>query len=156
IFIADLLLADRTPHAIGPKEAAIWVGVYVSAAVAFGCGLWLLAGGRWAGQFFAGYITEYSLSIDNLFVFIVIMSSFAVPRIYQLRVLLWGIIIALIMRGVFIVIGAAAISRFEWVLYILGAFLLYTAFGLVRSQPEEEKAFHENRLMRLAMKVVPT
>ena len=99
VILLDLLIVGRRPHAVTIGEATRWVLVYVALAVAFGVGLWYFAGGTYAGEFFAGYITEYSLSVDNLFVFVIIMAAFKVPAIHQHRVLLVGIVIALVMRG---------------------------------------------------------
>ncbi len=130
LFAVDLILTDRRPHAITVKEASLWVAFYVTLAAAFAVGLHVFAGGPHTGEFVAGYLTEYSLSVDNLFVFVIIMSSFAVPKIHQHKVLLVGILIALVLRGAFIAAGAAAMARFDWVFYVFGAFLLYTAVKL--------------------------
>jgi tellurite resistance protein TerC len=152
----DLVIVDRNPHEVTIGQAARWVSFYIACAVAFGAGLWLFAGGTYAGEFFAGYITEYSLSVDNLFIFLVIMSAFSVPRIYQHKVLLVGILLALIMRGIFIAVGAAAIARFSWVFYLFGVFLVYTAYKLSRSGiGGDEEEYEENRVTRWARKVLP-
>src|SRR6266545_7118617 len=98
----DLVIVDRKPHEVTIGEAARWVVFYVACAIVFGIGLWMFSGGTYSGEFFAGYITEYSLSVDNLFIFLVIMSAFAVPPIHQHKVLLVGILLALILRGIFI------------------------------------------------------
>ena len=127
ILIADLLLILKRPHIPSAKESTLWVVFYVSLALIFAGLMWVVAGGEYAGQFVAGWLTEYSLSIDNLFVFVLIMSQFAVPRRYQQEVLMVGIIIALVLRGLFILLGAAIIEQFSWVFYIFGAFLVYTA-----------------------------
>ncbi|MDQ2697339.1 MAG: TerC family protein [Actinomycetota bacterium] len=127
ILIADLLLILKRPHIPSAKESTLWVVFYVSLALIFAGLMWVFAGGEYAGQFVAGWLTEYSLSIDNLFVFVLIMSQFAVPRRYQQEVLMVGIIIALVLRGLFILLGAAIIEQFSWVFYIFGAFLVYTA-----------------------------
>src|SRR4029453_17107636 len=116
----DLVIVDRKPHEVTIAEAFRWVVFYVACPVLFGLGIWLLSGGEYAAQFFTGYITEYSLSIDNLFVFVIIMSTFSVPVIHQHKVLLIGIVLALIMRGIFIALGSAVISRFSWVFYLFG------------------------------------
>jgi tellurite resistance protein TerC len=126
----------------------------VALAIAFGVGLLLVANATYAGQFFAGYLTEYSLSIDNLFIFYVIMARFAVPGDSQHKVLLIGIVLALILRGFFIAVGAAAIARFEWIFFIFGAFLIWTAVGLVRSKHDGE--FKENPLLRWTRRVLAT
>jgi tellurite resistance protein TerC len=108
-----------------------------------------------AGQFFAGWLTEYSLSIDNLFVFVIIMSRFAVPRQYQQKVLLVGIVLALVMRGIFIALGAAVVEQFIWVFYFFGAFLLYTAWKLLRHGEDDESDFKENVLIRWSRRILP-
>ncbi|GLJ79066.1 TerC family protein [Microbacterium imperiale] len=127
VLIADLLIIVKRPHIPSPKESTLWVLFYVGLALAFAGILWAVADVEHAGQFVAGWLTEYSLSIDNLFVFVLIMSQFSVPRRYQQKVLMVGIIIALVLRGLFILAGAAIIEQFSWVFYIFGAFLIYTA-----------------------------
>ena len=154
VLAADLVLVDRRPHEISVGEAARWVVIYVGLAVAFGLGLGAIAGAEYAKQFFAGYITEYSLSVDNLFVFVVIMTAFAVPRIHQHKVLLFGILGALLLRGLFIAVGAAAIAKFEWVFYLFGAFLIYTAYKLATGgEPDAE--YRESGVLRIACRVLP-
>ena len=108
------------------KECLRALSFYVGAAIVFGLGIWYFRR-RYGGEFFAGWLTEYSLSIDNLFIFIIIMGKFAVPRQYQQTALMIGIILALVMRGIFIAVGAAAINQFSWVFYLFGAFLILTA-----------------------------
>jgi tellurite resistance protein TerC len=127
ILIADIALAYRRPHVPSTRESAIWVSIYVALALVFAGILLVVDGPTHATEFVAGWLTEYSLSIDNLFVFIVIMSGFAVPKKRQQEVLMIGIILALIFRGVFILIGAQLIENFSWIFYIFGAFLIYTA-----------------------------
>jgi tellurite resistance protein TerC len=151
----DLVIVDRKPHEVSMAEATRWVIFYVACAVLFGLGLWLLAGGEYAAQFYTGYITEYSLSVDNLFIFVVIMSTFSVPPIHQHKVLLIGIVLALIMRGIFIALGSAVTSRFNWVFYIFGAFLIYTAWRLARRRDEDADEFTENVLLRTARRLLP-
>ncbi|HWJ09784.1 MAG TPA: TerC family protein, partial [Nocardioides sp.] len=144
------------PHAIRVAEAAKWVAFYVSCAILFGLGILMFFGGQYAGEFFAGYITEYSLSVDNLFVFVIIMTTFAVPAIYQHKVLLFGILAALVLRGLFIAAGAAVIEQFEWVFYLFGAFLLYTGWRLAfRREGDEEAEFRENAALRLIRRFLP-
>lgn len=128
ILVADLLIILRRPHIPSTRESTLWVVFYVVLALLFAGLMWLFAGGEYAGQFVAGWLTEYSLSIDNLFVFVLIMGQFAVPRRYQQEVLMVGIIIALVLRGLFILAGAAIIENFSWVFYIFGAFLVWTAY----------------------------
>ncbi|HEY2795047.1 MAG TPA: TerC family protein, partial [Micromonosporaceae bacterium] len=151
----DLFIIGRRPHEPSMREAAIWVAVYISLAVAFGLGIFAVSGARYSGEFFAGWLTEYSLSVDNLFVFVIIMARFAVPRIYQQKVLLVGIVLALIMRGAFIAAGAAVINRFIWVFYIFGAFLIYTAAKLARNGEDEPSDFKENALISWSRRILP-
>ncbi len=127
ILAADLVLAYKRPHIPSTRESALWVSFYVVLALIF-AGLMLWQGSvDHAAEFIAGWVTEYSLSIDNLFVFVIIMSRFSVPRKYQQEVLMVGIIIALVLRGIFILLGAQLIENFSWIFYFFGAFLLYTA-----------------------------
>ncbi|MCM2429070.1 TerC family protein [Streptomyces sp. RKAG337] len=156
--IAVDFLIGRKPHDVTIKEAGIWTVVWIVLAALFGLGLALFAGGQPAGEFFAGFITEKSLSVDNLFVFVLIMSKFAVPTKYQQRVLLVGVLIALVLRAVFIAGGAAIIANFSWVFYIFGAFLIWTAWKLIKealADPEDEE-FEENKLLKLVEKRVPS
>lgn len=155
VMAIDLFIVDRNPHEVKTSEAAKWVAFYVSLAIVFGIAMWILVDAKHGKEFFAGYITEYSLSIDNLFVFVLIMSSFAVPKIHQHKVLLIGILIALVMRTGFIVAGAAVISRFQWVFFIFGLFLLFTAWKLAFQKDNEDEEFKENRLIALTRKVIP-
>jgi len=152
----DFWLVARNPRDPSFRESLLWVLGYVSLAVVFGLGVTLFAGGRYGGEFFAGWITEYSLSVDNLFVFVLIMSRFAVPRQYRQKVLLVGIVLALVLRAVFIVAGASAISRFGWLFYVFGAFLVFTAWKLLRQDEAEEAEFSENAALRMVKRVVPT
>jgi tellurite resistance protein TerC len=157
LILIDLFVVDHgEPKEFTLRQAGAWVTFYVVLALIFCAGLWLGSGGTYAGQFFAGYLTEYSLSIDNLFIFYVIMARFAVPRTSQHKVLLIGILIALVMRGGFIAVGAAAISRFEWVFFIFGGFLVWTAWGLARNKHDEAEGFKENALLRWSRKILNT
>jgi tellurite resistance protein TerC len=155
ILLVDLLIIGRRPHEPSVRESSIWVGIYVGLALLFGAGLWLAAGPSVAGQFYTGWLTEYSLSVDNLFVFVIIMARFAVPRRFQQKVLLVGILLALVMRGGFIAAGAALISQFSWVFYLFGAFLIYTAVNLVRQGEPDEDEFTENVLIRWSRRALP-
>lgn len=128
ILIADLLLIIKRPHIPSNRESTLWVVFYIVLALIFAGLMWFFAGGEYAGQFVAGWLTEYSLSIDNLFVFVLIMSQFSVPRRYQQKVLMVGIIIALVLRGIFILLGAAIIENFLPIFYLFGAFLIWTAW----------------------------
>ncbi|TFC18950.1 TerC family protein [Cryobacterium algoritolerans] len=151
ILVADLLIVFKRPHVPSMREATLWVGFYVGLALVFALLMLVLADAEHAGQFLAGWLTEYSLSIDNLFVFVIIMARFQVPRKYQQEVLMVGIIIALVLRGIFILLGAQLIENFSWIFYIFGAFLLYTAVHqAVAKDPEEDEA--ENGLIRLLRK----
>jgi tellurite resistance protein TerC len=154
----DLVIVDRKPHEVTVGEAARWVTFYVACAVLFGVGIWMFSGGTHAGEYFAGYITEYSLSVDNLFIFLVIMAAFKVPSIHQHKVLLVGIVLALIFRSIFIAVGAAAISQFSWVFYVFGAFLVYTAVKLSGSGiggGDHDEDYEENRVTKWARKLFP-
>ena len=154
VLAVDLFIVARRPHEPSMKEAGLWVSLYVALALVFGLGVWLAAGPTPSSEFYAGWLTEYSLSVDNLFVFVIIMSQFAVPRKYQQKVLLIGIILALILRGGFIAAGAVLISRFAWVFYIFGAFLIYTAVNLARQGGMEAEDFKENVVIRWARRTL--
>ncbi|MBT2587204.1 TerC family protein [Arthrobacter sp. ISL-95] len=155
ILLIDLLLVVKRPHEPSMKEAGLWVGFYVGLALLFAVAMFAFAGPEYGGQFVAGWVTEYSLSIDNLFVFIIIMARFSVPRKYQQEVLMVGIIIALILRGIFIALGAVVIEQFSWVFYIFGAFLLWTAWKQARDSGEDEEEGAENPLIARLRKVLP-
>ncbi|MEY4450452.1 MAG: hypothetical protein RLZZ304_827 [Actinomycetota bacterium] len=140
ILLADVLLIFKRPHVPSAKESTLWVLFYAALAVVFGLLLLNLFGADKATEFYAGWLTEYSLSLDNLFVFVIIMSRFSVPKKYQQEVLMVGIVLALILRGIFILIGAALIESFSGIFYIFGAFLLYTAWHQAfRSHDDEEE-----------------
>ncbi|WP_329107240.1 TerC family protein [Micromonospora sp. NBC_01699] len=155
VLLLDLLIIGRRPHEPSIKESSLWVGFYVVLALLFGLGVWATSGGRFAGEFYIGWLTEYSLSIDNLFVFVVIMGRFAVPRQYQQTVLLVGIVLALVMRGGFIAAGSALVSQFSWVFYIFGAFLVYTAISFVRQGEMDAADVKENALVRWSQNHLP-
>jgi tellurite resistance protein TerC len=151
ILVVDVLIIGRRPHEPSMREAGIFVGIYVTLAVVFGFGVWAIAGARYAGEFFAGWITEYSLSIDNLFIFLVIMTKLKVPRQLQQFALLVGIILALIFRGIFIALGAAAINRFSWIFFLFGGFLIWTAVKLYldyRKHEEDTDELPDNPALR--------
>jgi tellurite resistance protein TerC len=150
ILLVDVFVIGRRPHEPSRRETTLALALFVGLAVLFGIGVWLIAGGEYGGQFFAGWLTEYSLSIDNLFIFIVIMNRLNVPRELQQSALLIGIVLALVFRGIFIAIGAAAIQEFSWVFYIFGLFLVLTAINLAREGNEEEGGYDEPRLVRWA------
>ncbi|MGH3430157.1 MAG: TerC family protein [Mycobacteriales bacterium] len=153
ILIADLAIVGRHPHEPSSRESILWVCFYVALAALFGLAVFHFSGPRYGGEFFAGWVTEYSLSVDNLFVFVIIMSRFNMPRKYQQKVLMMGIVLALLMRGVFIAAGAAAINRFVWIFYLFGVFLLYTAVQLLRSHGTAD--YQENILVRWSRRVLP-
>ncbi len=154
LLLGDLLIVTRRPHLPSMRESSLWVAFYVVLALIFGLAMLWFGGGQAAGEFYAGWLTEYSLSVDNLFVFVIIMARFSVPRQYQQEVLMVGIIIALVLRGLFILAGAALIARFSWLFYIFGAFLIYTAIKLAKQQGEEEE-YEENVLIRRMRNVLP-
>ena len=158
LFVFDFFAHVRVPHDPTFKESAIWSSVYIALAIVFGLLIWWNWGGQYGGEYFAGYITEKALSVDNLFVFTVIMASFAVPRAYQQKLLLIGIVMALVMRAGFIALGAAAINTFSWVFYLFGLFLILTALKLARESGHEREAEvkRENRLVTLVRRFVPT
>ena len=145
---ADILVLGRRPHEPSLTECAVGLGCYVAAALAFGAGVFLVSGSRYGTEFYAGWLTEYSLSVDNLFVFLIIMTRLAVPRQLQQSALLTGIVLALMLRGVFIGVGASLINAFSAVFYLFGAFLLYTAVKLAREpiagQPSGAQAGEES------------
>jgi tellurite resistance protein TerC len=151
----DFIIVARNPREPSMREATLWVIFYVSLALLFGVGLSIAAGGRPGGEFFAGWLTEYSLSVDNLFVFLIIMAKFSVPRQYQQKVLLIGVALALVLRGIFIAVGAEAISRFDWVFFIFGAFLIYTAYKLVVEAADDDDEFEENKLIKFVQRRFP-
>ncbi|MEV6262409.1 TerC family protein [Streptomyces sp. NPDC051784] len=148
--IAVDFFIGRKPHDVSTKEAGIWTVVWIALAVLFGLGLLLFGESQASGEFFAGFITEKSLSVDNLFVFVLIMAKFSVPSHLQQRVLLIGVLIALVLRAIFIAAGAAVIANFSWIFYIFGAFLIYTAWKLIQEAQadEDEEEFEENRLLK--------
>ncbi|WP_431954736.1 TerC family protein [Nocardia lijiangensis] len=158
LFVFDFFAHVRTPHEPTFRESAFWSAVYISLALAFGGFVAWRWGSTFGGEYYAGFVTEKALSVDNLFVFLIIMTTFAVPRIYQQKVLLIGIVLALAMRGVFIAVGAAAISAFSWVFYLFGAFLIYTAVKLLRESGHEVEAEEkrDSRIVALAKRVLPT
>ena len=151
----DVFVIGRRPHEPTLRESTLAVVFFVSMAVVFGLGVLVFSGSQYAGEFYAGWLTEYALSVDNLFIFIIIMSRFAVPRELQQTVLLIGIILALVFRGIFIALGAAAINNFSWVFYLFGAFLVYTAIGLFRQGEMDEGDYKENRLITWVKRAVP-
>jgi tellurite resistance protein TerC len=153
--LVDVLVIGRRPHEPSRREVGSALVLYIGAAILFGVGVWVLAGHDYGTQFFAGWLTEYSLSVDNLFIFIIIMARLGVPRQMQQEALLIGIVLALVFRGIFIALGAAVIAQFSWVFYLFGAFLVYTAVKLAAQGPEDEDEYTENRLVRYVRTVLP-
>jgi len=155
ILVADLLVILKRPHIPSMREATAWIVFYVVLALIFAVMLfWVTGSTDAAGQFVAGWLTEYSLSIDNLFVFVLLMSQFAVPRRYQQEVLMVGIIIALILRAVFIMLGAALIENFVWIFYIFGVFLVYTAWRQAFPRKHDEDAETEIGIVRFLRRFI--
>jgi tellurite resistance protein TerC len=153
VVAAEIVLSGRPGQGSSrTRQAVVWVGVYVSLAILFGLGLGISSGWTSAGQYYAGYLTEYSLSLDNLFIFYVIMSWLAVPARRQQRVLLYGIGLALVLRTVLIVVGTAAVNRFGWLFYPLGGFLLWTAFGLITGRTDNPAEQHPGRILRFVQR----
>jgi tellurite resistance protein TerC len=148
VFAIDIFVIARRPHVPSTREVGTSLGIYVGAAILFGLGIWYFSGSSYAGQYFAGWLTEYSLSVDNLFIFLLIMAKFAVPEKYQQSALMIGIVIAIVLRGLFIALGAAAINNFSWVFYLFGAFLIYTAVKLAKEGESDDEEYEENRFMR--------
>jgi tellurite resistance protein TerC len=153
--LVDVLIIGRRPHEPSTKEVSRDLAFYIGAAVVFGIMVWVFAGGQRGGEFFAGWLTEYSLSVDNLFIFIIIMTKLQVPRKYQQTALLVGIVIALVMRGIFIGVGAAAINQFSWVFYLFGLFLVYTAYKLAKDDDLDDSQYDEPRVVRWARNRFP-
>jgi len=148
VLLVDVLVFARRPHEPSRRECLIALGFYISLAVAFGIWVWNSHGSQFGLEFYAGWLTEYSLSIDNLFIFVIIMASFNVPKIHQQQALLVGIVLALVFRGVFIALGAVAIQRFSWIFYVFGAFLVFTAVKLARDTDHSDDA--DNAVVRFA------
>jgi len=154
VLLFDVIVIARNPHEPSMRECAIALSIYVGLALAFGVWVWNFHGGQYGLEFYAGWLTEYSLSVDNLFIFIIIMASFNVPRKYQQEALMVGIVLALIFRGIFIALGAVAINQFSWIFYVFGAFLVYTAWTLAKDTDHEDDA--ENAVVRFAQKYLNT
>jgi len=156
MLVVDLLLVHKTAHVISIKEAAIESAIWISIGLAFGLVMIVWHGGQAGAEYYAGFLIEKSLSVDNVFVWAVIFSFFAVPRQYQFRVLFWGIFGALVLRGIFIFAGVALIEKFEWILYVFGAFLLYTAWKIATHDEDEAVDYNKNIAMRAVRRLVPT
>lgn len=157
LIAADFFIGGRKPHEVSVKEAGVWTTVWIVLAALFGAGLAVFGTAQASGEFFAGFVTEKSLSVDNLFVFVLIMGKFAVPAAYQQRVLMVGVLVALVLRAAFIAAGAAMIAAFSWIFFIFGAFLIWTAWKLIqeaRSGHEEE--YEENRFLKWVERRFPS
>ncbi len=155
VLLVDIVIIGRRPHEPSRREVTIALIFFVGLAVLFGIGVWVFAGHQYGTEFFAGWLTEYSLSVDNLFIFLIIMAKFGVPKELQQNALLVGIVLALIMRGIFIAVGAAAINNFSWVFYLFGLFLVWTAVKLAREGAENDDDFEENRLIKFVERKFP-
>ena len=156
LLLVDLLVLHREPHEIKPREAAIESGVWVSIGLGFALVVWWWFGAAATGEYLSGYLVEQSLSIDNVFVWAIILTYFAVPAKYQHRVLFWGIFGALVLRAAFIFAGVALIQRFDWVLYVFGAFLLLTAVRLLVADDDDQIDPGQSRFLRAVNRVVPS
>ena len=152
---ADVAIVARKPHIPSMRECTAYLVVYVSLALLFGLFVWWDFGGQYAGEFYAGWLTEYSLSVDNLFVFLLIMANFRVPERLQQSALMVGIIIAIILRALFIALGAAVINSYAWVFYIFGAFLIWTAWKLAREGESDDDDYEENALLKFVERRFP-
>jgi tellurite resistance protein TerC len=158
VLLFDVVVIGRRPHEPSRREVALALVLYVGLAIVFGAGVWLASGSRYGTEFFAGWLTEYSLSVDNLFIFLIIMAKFGVPRHLQQSALLVGIVLALVMRGIFIALGAAAINEFSWVFYLFGLFLVWTAVKLAKEHvggEDAEEEYQESRLVRWVERRLP-
>ena len=150
----DLGIFHRKAHAVSIKEATIWSVVWITLALLFNVGIYFWRGSQTALEFFTGYLIEKSLSVDNIFVFVLIFSFFAVPAAYQHRVLFWGILGALILRGALILVGAALLERLHWIIYVFGAFLIFTGARMALQKAVEVRP-EDNFLVKLLRRVMP-
>lgn len=151
LIVVDLLTVSRKPHDVMFKEAAIWSIFYIGVAIAFGVWVWQTAGSQFGTEYFAAYLVEKSLSVDNLFVFIIILAQFKVPSIFHQRVLMFGVILALVLRAIFIAVGAAALAAFSFTFVIFGAILIWTGVGLFKHW-DEDPSPEDNALVRTIRK----
>jgi tellurite resistance protein TerC len=151
LIVVDLLTVSRKPHEVKFKEAAGWSIFYIAVAIGFGVWVWQTAGSQFGTEYFAAYLVEKSLSVDNLFVFIIILAQFAVPSIYHQRVLMFGVLLALVLRGIFIAVGAAALAAFSFTFVIFGAILIWTGVGLFKHW-DEDPSPEDNRLVKVMRK----
>jgi len=151
LIVVDLLTVSRKPHEVKFKEAAGWSIFYIAVAIGFGVWVWQAVGSQFGTEYFAAYLVEKSLSVDNLFVFIIILAQFAVPSIYHQRVLMFGVLLALVLRGIFIAVGAAALAAFSFTFVIFGAILIWTGVGLFKHW-DEDPSPEDNRLVKAMRK----
>jgi tellurite resistance protein TerC len=156
LMVFDFWAQMRHPHEPTFRQSVRWTGFYVAVALIFGATMLWWREAESAKEYIAGYVTEWSLSVDNLFVFLIILTRFRVPKVYRQKVLLFGVAVALVLRGLFIWAGATALSRFSWLFYIFGAFLVWTAISVARKGPDEDAEYHENRIMRGVRRVLPS
>lgn len=154
LLAVDLGLAQRANRPVTRTEAAVWSVVWIGLALVFNAGIYYTSGSELALEFLAGYLIEKSLSVDNIFVFLLIFSYFSVPLAYQRRVLLWGILGALVMRGIFIAVGATLLHYFHWIIYVFGAFLIFTGVQMLRAG-EEQTDPENNPIIRLVRRILP-
>jgi tellurite resistance protein TerC len=155
LMLAVDLVAHRRAHVVGVREAFAWSGVWVALGLAFGAVVWWAWGGEFAGQYFAGYVIEKSLAVDNVFVFAIIFGYFAVPREYQHRILFYGVLGALVFRAVFIAAGSVLIASFAWILYVFGAFLVVTGVRMALHR-EQTADYDRNVVLRAYRRIVPS
>ena len=146
--LVDVVIIGHRPHVPSMAEAGRYLAMYVGLALVFGLGVWHFSGADYAAQYYAGWLTEYSLSVDNLFVFLIVMAKFGVPEKLQQTALMVGIVIALVLRGIFIAVGAAAINEFSWIFYVFGAFLIFTAVKLATEGDSDGDEFEQNRVLK--------
>jgi tellurite resistance protein TerC len=154
VLAVDLLVLHRDAHEVPFKEALTWTGVWVGLAAAFGVLLWAWRGAEPAGEYAAGYLIEWSLSVDNVFVFVLIFTHFAVPKAYQHRVLFWGVLGAIVLRLSFILGGSALLHRFHWVIYVFGGLLVITSIRLL-AERDRERSLEESVVLRVVRTVIP-
>jgi len=154
MLVVDLFVVHRDAHAVGFREAATWTAIWVGLALAFGAIIWIWKGPQAGGLYLAGYLIEYSLSVDNIFIFVLIFGYFAVPARYQPRVLLWGVLGAIVFRATFIAAGITLLERFAWMIYVFGAFLVITGIRMVLAG-EERVDPGRNPVLRAFRRVVP-
>jgi tellurite resistance protein TerC len=155
LLVFDFYSHVRTPHVPHIKESAFWSAFYVGLAILFGVGILVFGGGQAGGEYFAGWLTEKALSVDNLFVFLIIMTTFAVPKEFQQKVLLVGVAIALVARGVFIALGVTIIENFSWVFYLFGALLFWLAWSQAKGGGHDDTE-GDSKLIRILRRVIPT